>query len=75
MGGKLDPTSLHALDWAVWPKADSSSSSSKEKRTADIQDDCAKPEGIEWRTAFDHAKVRCQKEGSKVFLPDVSPPF
>jgi hypothetical protein len=47
-GGQLDPTALHALEWAVWPKVDSSST---------MLEDCDKPDGVEWRMTFEHSKV------------------
>lgn len=49
-GGQLDPTALYALEWAVWPQADNALS--------DPPEACSKPDSIEWRTTFEHAKVR-----------------
>lgn len=51
IGDSLDPTALHALEWAVWPKAD----------VGDVDRGlyaCSKPKDVEWRLAFEHAKVR-----------------
>jgi hypothetical protein len=49
-GDSLDPTALHALDWAVWPKVAGSSHLESTKL-------CSKPKDVEWRTAFEHRKL------------------
>lgn len=48
-GDQLDLVGLHALDWAVWPMTPG-----KEGNVIS----CQIPRGIQWRTAFEHAKVR-----------------
>ncbi|UZJ54684.1 hypothetical protein CBS101457_004004 [Exobasidium rhododendri] len=49
-GDALDPTALHALEWAAWPRSEGGNLPEHPKL-------CLKPEDVEWRTTFEHSKL------------------
>lgn len=66
---QMDPVAIHALEWAAWPRIGDSGGSSSTRGAGNahvLKGDSKrcedKPQDIEWRPSFEHAKVSSRIE-------------